>query len=67
MANSKQQESVSRSVCYQMLEAAGFSWEKQVELFHKQLAQLDGPNRAIRLAELVVIEHQQSLDQATWN
>ena len=67
MANSINSESIFRSVCYQMLEAARFSWEKQVELFHTQLAQLVGLDRAIRLAELVIIEHQQLLDQATWN
>jgi len=67
MVNSKWQESVSRNLCYQMLEAAGCSWEDQVDLFHSQLAQLDGPDRAIRLAELAVIEYERLLDQATWN
>jgi len=67
MANSIEMETVSRSVCYQMLESAGCSWERQVELFHCELASLSGSDRAIKLAELVIIEHQRLLDQATWN
>ena len=67
MANSTRAETVSRSVCYQILEAAGCSWERRIELFHIQLAQLDGPNRAVRLAELVVIESEQLHQQSTLN
>ena len=67
MANSICLETVSRSVCYQMLESAGCTWERQVELFHTQLAQLDGADRSVRLAELMVIEYQRLLDHTTWH
>ncbi|MBW1677509.1 MAG: hypothetical protein JRJ79_13130 [Deltaproteobacteria bacterium] len=67
MANSIRLETVSRSVCYQMLESAGCTWERQVELFHTQLAQLDGADRSVRLAELMVIEYQRLLDHTTWH
>ena len=67
MANSIRMETVPRSVCFQMLESAGCSWERQLEIFHTQLAQLDGADRSVKLAELVVIEHQRMLDRTTWN
>jgi len=67
MVNSTRMETVSRSVCYQMLESAGCTWERQVELFHTRLAQLDGADRSVRLAELVVIEYQRMLDRTTWH
>ena len=64
MANSTRIETVQRSVCYQILKVAGYSWERQIEIFHTQLAQLDGPDRAVKLAELVVIESEQLYQQA---
>ena len=67
MANSASMETVPRSVCYQLLESAGCSWERQLELFHTQLAQLDGADRSVRLAELVLIEFQRLLDHTTWH
>jgi len=67
MANSMRMETVPRSVCYQMLESAGCSWERQIELFHMHLAQLDGADRSVKLAELVLIEYQRLLDHTTWN
>jgi hypothetical protein len=65
MANSTRMETVPRCVCYQILESAGCSWERQLELFHSQLAELDGADRSVKLAELVVIEHQRMLDRTT--
>ena len=67
MANSIHRETIGRSTCFQMLEAVGCLWERQLELFHTQLAELDGPDRAVRLAELVVIEYERLFDQATCN
>lgn len=67
MANSKRLETVGRLVCFQMLEAAGCSWERQLYLFHTQLAELDSADRSVKLAELVVIEHRRMLDRIKWN
>ncbi len=58
MPDSTRMETVPRSVCFQMLGAAGCSWERQVELFHVHLAHLDGPERAAKLAELVLAERE---------
>ena len=67
MANSISMETISRTICYQMLESAGCSWERRLEIFHTQLAQLDGGDRSVRLAEFVVIEFQRLLDHTTWH
>lgn len=58
-------ETIGRRICFQMLEAAGCSCKRQIEIFHTQLAELDGTDRAVRLAQLVAIEHQRMLDRTT--